>query len=115
MTAYQVWRDEKGHEYIPKCLSCREWLRSSPTYDGCTGICTRKRCAKIRERAEKDRRLGVEPLGLAKCDSCQEKAFTRYYADHGTKRETVAHTVCQKHDDELHAENIRRRKELGLL
>ena len=67
-----------------------------------------------RKRAEKDRKLGVEPLRSATCDECPSRAFTRWYSDLGTKREMVAYTLCAKHNDKLIRDNKANRKRLGL-
>jgi hypothetical protein len=75
---------------------------------------TKKVKASLDERAEKDIKLGAKPLAEAKCDECNEHAFTRYYADHGTRRESIAYTVCAKHDEELWERNRRDRARLGL-
>jgi hypothetical protein len=48
VTAYQVWRDEKGIDYIPSCVSCGEHMRSSPAYDGGGPSCMRRACRKER-------------------------------------------------------------------
>lgn len=48
MTAYQLWKDERGNLYVPSCEHCGEMMRSSPTYDGQGPNCTRKRCRKSR-------------------------------------------------------------------
>lgn len=48
MTAYQLWKDENGIEYIPACDACGEYLRSSPQYDGGGPMCQRRRCRKER-------------------------------------------------------------------
>lgn len=73
------------------------------------------RGTKILTRAERDAKHGVMPIGKAVCDECPKLAVTRYYANHNTKHESVAHTVCKHHDDLLHEDNKRRRKELGLV
>jgi hypothetical protein len=65
-------------------------------------------------RQEKDKRLGVLPLGQALCDDCSRLAVTRWYADHGTKRESVAYTVCEAHNFALLRRNKEERKRLGL-
>ena len=65
-------------------------------------------------REEKDIALGVKPLGEAVCDECPELAFTRWYADHGTRRESVAHTLCYEHNVAMLQENAANRKRLGL-
>lgn len=65
-------------------------------------------------REEKDRKLGVLPLGEALCDDCSRLAYTRWYANHGTKRESVAHTVCEAHNFALLKRNKAERKRLGL-
>lgn len=69
---------------------------------------------KAMTREEKDRKLGVLPLGEALCDDCSKLAYTRWYADHGTKHESVAHTVCETHNNALLKRNKEERKRLGL-
>lgn len=49
---YQIWGTYGKPEthYIPQCAACGEYLRSSPAYDGQTGLCWRKRCIRARLR-----------------------------------------------------------------
>ena len=65
-------------------------------------------------RAERDRKLGVAPLGEALCDDCSLVAYTRWYADAGTKRESVAATLCEAHNTAFLRRNARERKRLNL-
>lgn len=51
----QVWKDERGFEYVPTCKGCGEPLRSRPVYDGSTGFCIRKRCLRKRTTATGER------------------------------------------------------------
>jgi len=65
-------------------------------------------------REEKDERLGVKPLGEAICDECPKPAYTRWYAEHGTRRESVAHTLCHEHNEAMLRASAANRKRLGL-
>lgn len=69
--------------------------------------------AKVARRARKDRKLGALPLGEAKCDECDVIAYTRWY-DRSEGRESIAYTLCERHNEEMLEENRRRREELGL-
>ncbi len=65
-------------------------------------------------RHMKDLKLGVQPLGYAKCDECSELAYTRWYSGLGSKYEKVEHTLCEAHNQVFQKQSKEQTERLGL-